>query len=342
MTRIRWSKARDWKRPEGIPEGSVLSVFRVPPEVAGQRVDVFMQSQLKRTSRTRAQYIVKNSAYDATGRHLRPGERVQAQQHVLLGRPPWDETPVPTDIPVIYEDEHLLAVSKPSGVPVHPTARYHKNTVIKLLEEQRPDQWLSLGHRIDRETSGVLLLSKSAACDRELKKALEARDGIEKTYEAFTWGIPQGGAATFRVDSPLELDVASKTKVKMRIGITENALEAGTIFHLVATTRHGGRDYARLRCDLLTGRQHQIRVHLASIGTPIVGDKLYGPDEELFARGADGELTDEDLIELEHPRHALHAARLSLTHPILRTPLVIEAPLPEDLADLWDRLSSKD
>jgi 23S rRNA pseudouridine1911/1915/1917 synthase len=307
--------------------------------VAGQRVDVFLQSQLKRTSRTRAQFIVRNSAYDASGRRLRPGERVQANQHVLLWRPPWDETPVPTDIPVLYEDEHLLAVSKPAGLPVHPTARYHRNTVIKLLEDARPEQWLSLGHRIDRETSGVLLLSKNAECDRELKKALEARDGIDKTYEAITWGIPGDGAETFRVDQPLELDPESKTKVKMRIGITPDALDAATIFHVVATTTSDGRPYARVRCDLLTGRQHQIRVHLASVGTPIVGDKLYGPDEELFARGADGELTEDDLAELEHPRHALHAARLALTHPITRAPLVIEAPLPPDLAELWARLS---
>lgn len=339
MTRIRWAKERDWRRPEGIPEGSVLSVFRVPPEVAGQRVDVFLQSQLKRTSRTRAQFIVRNSAYDEKGRRFRPGERVQAHQHVLLWRPPWDETPVPTEIPVLYEDEHLLAVCKPAGLPVHPTARYHKNTVIKLLELARPEQWLSLGHRIDRETSGVLLLSKNAECDRELKKALEARDGIEKTYEAITWGIPRGGAAEFRVDEPLELDPTSKTKVKMRIGITPEALEAATIFRLVATARRDDRDYARLRCELLTGRQHQIRVHLASVGTPIVGDKLYGPDEELFARGADGELTEEDLVELEHPRHALHAARLALTHPITRAPLVIEAPLPADLEDLWNGIA---
>ena len=94
-----------------------------------------------------------------------------------------------------------------------------------------------------------------------------------------------------------------------------------------------------MRCDLLTGRQHQIRLHLASIGAPIVGDKLYGPDERLFARSADGEMTDADHVVLEHPRHALHAARLALTHPITGKPLVIEAPLPDDLVELWARIS---
>ena len=89
-----------------------------------------------------------------------------------------------------------------------------------------------------------------------------------------------------------------------------------------------------MRCDLETGRQHQIRVHLAALGAPIVGDKLYGPDERAFARGADGELTDDDVALLELPRHALHAARLALAHPITGEPLVVEAPLPADMARL--------
>jgi 23S rRNA pseudouridine1911/1915/1917 synthase len=97
--------------------------------------------------------------------------------------------------------------------------------------------------------------------------------------------------------------------------------------------------YARVRCELETGRQHQIRIHLASLGAPIVGDKLYGPDETCFARGADGELTEEDLVLLELPRHALHAARVSLVHPMTGQPLVIEAPFPADLAAFWETLS---
>src|SRR5205814_9499505 len=97
----------DLVRPEGVPEGSVVSVFRVPPELAGQRLDVFLQGELKRTSRTRTQVIVRNSAYDVRGNRLRSNHRVQADEHVLLWRPPWDEDPVPTDVPILYEDEHL-------------------------------------------------------------------------------------------------------------------------------------------------------------------------------------------------------------------------------------------
>ena len=94
-----------------------------------------------------------------------------------------------------------------------------------------------------------------------------------------------------------------------------------------------------VRCHLETGRQHQIRVHLAGVGLPLVGDKLYGPDEGLFARGADGELTDEDLRVLELPRHALHAAELSLDHPMTGERLNLHAPLPEDLRAFWEALA---
>jgi 23S rRNA pseudouridine1911/1915/1917 synthase len=340
-------------RPEGVPEGSIVSVFRVPPEVAGQRLDLFLQSQLKRTSRTRTQVIVKLSAYDVHGKRLRVNHRVQAEEHVLLWRAPWDEEPVPTVVPIVYEDAHLLVVDKPALLPVHPTARYHRNTLINVLKEARPGEFVTLGHRIDRETSGVLLVPRSPECDRTLKRALEERDGVTKSYLAITWGVPNqatanavgvatpsdDGPGAFRFERSVELDTSSPYRVKMRLGESPDALEAATRFIVEETrTRTGGTTYARVRCELETGRQHQIRVHLAALGTPIVGDKLYGPDETAFARGADGELTDEDLVRLELPRHALHAARMGLTHPITREPLVVEAPLPTDLADFWNAI----
>jgi 23S rRNA pseudouridine1911/1915/1917 synthase len=341
MTRIRASEA-EFDRPPEVDENSVVTVFRVPPEVAGQRLDVFMQSQLRRTSRTRTQFIIQNSAYDDRGRALRANHRVQAFQQVLLWRAPWDETPVPTDIGVVYEDEHILAVDKPANLPVHPTARYHHNTLIKLLQASRPGEWLSLGHRIDRETSGVLLITKSPESDRALKRLLERRVGIEKRYFAITWGVPNpgDGAQAFRFERSVEIDKASRYKVKMRLGETDDALHAATRFTINATARASatGVTYARVGCDLETGRQHQIRLHLAALGAPIVGDKLYGPDESCFARGADGELTEADIALMEIPRHALHAWRLELPHPITGARLEIEAPVPADLEAFWSSI----
>ncbi len=323
-----------------MPEGSVVSVFRAPPEVAGQRLDLFLVAQLRRTSRTRAQSIIRASAFDAQGKRLRPNDRVQAEQHVLLWRPAWDETAVPTEVPVVYEDAQLLAVSKPAGLPVHPTARYHKNTLIVLLKASRPGEFLSLGHRIDRETSGVLLVTRSPECDRALKRQLEAREGIDKTYVALTWGVPGGGASRFRFECQMALPRAARFGVKMERTDDPRDLYSATRF-TIEEVRHGpdGRPYARVRCSLETGRQHQIRLHLALLGAPIVGDKLYGPDDECFPRAADGELTVDDLALLELPRHALHAAELVLPHPMTGEPLRVAAPLPADLQEFWDRLS---
>ena len=341
-------------RPEGVEEGSVLGIFRVQAELAGQRLDVFLQGQLHRTSRTRAQFIVRNSAYDVRKKRLRPNHRVQAEELICLWRPPWDEKAVPTDVPIVYEDDHVFAVNKPALLPVHPTARYHKNTLIHVLKDARPGQFVSLGHRLDRETSGVLICGKSVAADRAVKMRIEARVGVEKSYRAITWGVPDrdvgeanGGVATDTTDGPgafrfsrsLEIDTSGLYRVKMRLGHTEAAVSAATRFWVEETrTSSDGRVYSLVRCELETGRQHQIRVHLASLGAPIVGDKLYGPDETLFGRGADGELTEEDVARLELPRHALHASRLAMAHPVTQLPLVMEAPLPADLQTFWDGL----
>lgn len=347
VTRLRANEA-EYVRPDDVDPDAIVSVFRVPPEVAGMRLDLFLQSQLKRTSRSRTQQIILASAYDARGKRMRGSDRVRAFDIVLLWRAPWDETPVPTELPILHEDDHLLAIDKPALLPVHPTARYHKNTVIKLLEAARPGAFLRLGHRIDRETSGVLLIAKSAECERSLKRQLEARDDVEKSYVAITWKNPfdfvsseeRISESSFRHTSPVELDKASRFKVKMRIakGGSPDALTASTVFHLEGVKENRGRTYALVTCDLETGRQHQIRLHLASLGTPIVGDKLYGPDESAFARAADGELTPEDEALLELPRHALHAHRISLRHPVTGAPLSITSPLPRDMTDFWGHI----
>jgi 23S rRNA pseudouridine1911/1915/1917 synthase len=342
MTRVRRADEAVWVRPSEVDERAVVSVFRVPPEVAGQRLDVFLRGQMKRTSRTRAQYIIRLSAYDDKGKRLRSNDRVRPFQQILLWRAPWDENPVPTEVPIVYEDEHLLAVDKPAHLPVHPSARYYRNTLIKVLQAKRPGEWLSLAHRLDRETSGLILVPKTPACDKALKRAFEDRAGIEKTYLAITWGVPDPGdggvAKEFRFERSMELDPTHPTNVKMRLGIDDNALYAATRFAIEGTRQAKTGLYARVRCDLETGRQHQIRVHLAALGAPIVGDKLYGPDDSCFARGADGELTSDDLALLELPRHALHAWRLSLTHPVTGAPLTLEAPPPADFEAFWNGL----
>lgn len=323
------------RRPAEVPSDAMLRVCQVPRECAGQRLDVFIQSRLRNTSRTRARLIVKNSAYALDGRRMKPSERVQADEYVALWRPPLEEDDSRVDIPVLYQDAHLLAVDKPALMTVHPTARYHTSTVLKQLEAAFPDQFFSLIHRLDRETSGVLLLARTPEADRRFKRLLEdrtvlgERSGhvISKTYLAITWGVPPEGC----YQQPLEPDAGNSLRVKMKIAPTGLGLEARTDIALLDQAR----DYALLSCRLHTGRQHQIRVHLAAAGYPVVGDKLYGPDDRMLARSADGELTEQDLGRLELPRHALHAHRYELPHAITGRPLVIESPLPSDLREFW-------
>ncbi len=329
------------QRPDGVPPSAILRVFRVPPECEGMRLDRFLPSQLRNTSRTRAKLIIERSAYTPEGKPLRGSDRVRGEDRIALWRPAFDEQEAPVSLTTLYEDEHLLVVDKPPMMTVHPTARHHHHTVIKRLQTQRPGEFLSLIHRLDRETSGVLLLARSAEADRGFKKALEDRSiaaaqaaeagfpvsRADKSYVAITWGIPEAGL----VDAPLEAD-PSPLRVKMRVAPAGRGLASRTGVEVVETR---GK-YALVRCALHTGRQHQIRVHLAHLGTPIVGDKLYGPDDQLLARAADDELTPEDLIRLEHFRHALHAAEYRVTHPMTGEELVLEAPLPRDLEAFWE------
>lgn len=367
-------------RPEGVADDSVVSVFRVPPEYAGMRLDRFIHQELKRTSRTRAQLIVKVSAFDERGRARRPSDRVRAHEHVFLWRAAWDEETPDEALTILFEDDHLLAVDKPPNVPVHPTARYYRSTVVKLLEAARPDETHYLAHRLDKETSGVLLLTKTAEADRAVKRifaggsadptvkppkirrkkaerlaaaiaagAIPApprpsrTDEVEKVYLAIARG--RIDADRFDVDAPLEED-PSPLRVKMRVAAPGQGLYAKTRFEVLARRVRpddpdtaSPRTYTLVRCTLETGRQHQIRVHLASVGHPIVGDKLYGGDDRLFARGADGELTDDDHAILELPRQALHAHVLGMRHPIdLDRRVVITSPLPPDLRAFWDAL----
>ncbi|EYF00865.1 RluA family pseudouridine synthase [Chondromyces apiculatus] len=325
-------------RPPEVPEGAVVTVLRVPPEAAGMRLDRFVQTQLRRTSRTRAAAIVALGAYAPDARRLRGSDRVRAEQCILLWREPWDEQAPDVEIPVLYEDEHLVAINKPPLIPVHPTARYHKSTVVKLLEAARQGEHLYLAHRLDRETSGVLLLSRTSEADRHIKAQFEGRATVTKRYLAITWGWPERDQ--FRVEVPLELDPTNKMKLKMRVARPGTGLTAATAFETLERRVHpeSRRRYSLVRCSLETGRQHQIRVHMRSLDLPLVGDKLYGPDEGLFTRGADGVLTEDDRRVLEIERHALHAAFLEFDHPVRGGRVSIESELPPDLRAFWDRL----
>lgn len=335
----RWQEV-GLPRPVAVAPEATARMLRVPPELAGQRVDVFLSLVLRGTSRTRAKRIAEQAAYDVRGTPLKPNRRLRAEQRLVLWRVPVDSAEDDLDFETAFEDDHILVINKPPGITVHPTASHYLRTVTKVLEAKRPGEYLRLVHRLDRDTSGILIVAKSPDADRSFKMLLEGTlplspgrdDSIVKTYRCITWGCPTPGL----IELPVVRDESNPLRVKMRVAEPGTGARAQTRVRVVAQAP----GYALVECTLLTGRQHQIRLHLSATGTPIVGDRLYGPDERLHAKGADGTLTEADLLRLEMPRQALHAYRYELPHAMDSGRLFLSAPMPQDMLQFWHGLGS--
>lgn len=299
--------------------------FVVENECQGFRLDRFLQKKMRRLSRSRVQRVIAGDC-DVDGRPARASQRVQAGQKVSFRRPAPPEPEVPRELTVRHVDPDFYVLDKPAGLPIHPTARYHFSTLTAVLRERFPDEALRVAHRLDRETSGLLLVARTRPAESALKKAF-ARRLIKKRYLAIVHGrllIPDG--------EPLILEQPigpAGTIVRVRMAVrplADSGLAARTE---VRTVRCVG-PYTLVECRPHTGRQHQIRVHLWAAGYPIVGDKLY-PDEDLFLTWAEqGDAAVRDRLPLL--RHALHAAGLHFPHPSTGVAVEVESPLPEELA----------
>jgi len=174
--------------PPGCDPASIILTFPVAPEHAGQRLDRFIQHRIPRLSRTRAQEVVRACAYRADGTRRRASERVRTGELVVLVRPPFAEPDVPLYFDVLYEDDAVLAVNKPAGLPVHPSASYHKHTLTHLLKQRFGENAPQIAHRLDRETSGLLVCGRTRASERTLKIAFENRR-VRKRYLAIVRGV---------------------------------------------------------------------------------------------------------------------------------------------------------
>ena len=295
----------------------------MPPECGGWRLDHFLKRRIGRLSRTRIQSIIGDQIFFSDGRTARPAASVRAGETIRLRRPAPVEPPVPRDFGILYQDESLMVIDKPAGLPMHTTAKFWRNTLTALLRERYPDEQMEMAHRIDRETSGVLLIARNRRVASFLTRAF-ARRAVAKTYLALVKGQPPDRG---RIDRPLKL---LDTKTRVMMGVAGDGLPAVTTFEVLRRFA----DHALCAAHPETGRQHQIRVHFQSLGHPIVGDKLYGAGEELFMRACDQGVTPELLDAFDGlPRHALHAHRLTFPHPTGGEPLTVESPLPGDLAD---------
>lgn len=316
----------------GAREEELIEIcLEVGAEHDGLRLDHFIRARIPRLSRARIQRMIRAQAL-LGAMALRPSRRVQAGQRVQLLRPAPEEPDVPLHYRTLYEDDALLAIDKPAGLPVHATARFHRHTLTALLRQQYgPACAPRLVHRIDRETSGVMLLAKDPRVEVALKGQLARRE-VHKRYLAIARGAFAEGETL--IDLPIGAD--SEWGIRVKRAVVSSGQAARTRCRLLE--RRG--EHALVEARPETGRQHQIRVHLSAIGCPIVGDKLYGPDPTCLLEYMDTGWSASLAARLMLPRHALHAADVTFWHPISRRELSVSCPLAGDLQAYWDSLLS--
>jgi len=271
-------------------------------------------------SRTRAQSWIADGLVSVDGvRAARPSVKVRLGAAVEVRLPAATslrEAPRAEELPleILYEDDDLLAVNKPAGMVVHPSFRNVSGTVLNGVLwrlRNKPDVRPGLVSRLDKDTSGVLLIALSSGAHARIQR--DAKAGrVTKEYVAIVRGTPHPLRGTITL--PLKHDPADRR----RIVVADDGAPSETHYRVVSS----GDGYSLVECELVTGRTHQIRVHLAASGWPIAGDRVYGA-------------TDPSI-----PRQALHAWRMTLPHPVSREPLQLEAPLSYDMRALADKCQS--
>ena len=327
-------------------------VLELPGEAAGQRLDQALAAALPQYSRSRLQHWIRIGAVQLAGSAARARDRVRGGEWVVIeAQFEADETvrPEPLPLHIIYQDDELLVLDKPAGLVVHPGAGNPAHTLQNALLAHDPAlarvPRAGLVHRLDKDTSGLLVVARTPEAQTQLVAALAQRL-IGREYLALVWGAPVGGA---RIDEPIGRNRAQRTRMAVRSG----GREAVTHYRIEERLRA----HALLRVQLQTGRTHQIRVHLAHVGLPVVGDPVYGGRRRLVAiadarvGGRSGTRGSRRSAAGRSPgsaaatqalnaalqgfrRQALHAQRLRLAHPRTGRECRFEAPLPDDFEAL--------
>ncbi len=324
-----------------LKEDSYLVTYDVGPNQNGVRLDSFLKERYRRRSREQIKRAIDEGAITVSrnqGPHvtigrLKPGTSLIAGDEVLVLSERKPEPPVCFDYKVIFEDETLFVINKPANLPVHPAGRYFFNTLLVHLRTEGHTNPLRAGreyfliHRIDKETSGILVLTKDRAVAAHLTRQFAERT-TEKTYLAVVRGTPP---ETFEVNLAMKRQTNSLINLKMMLAPeSDGGSSAFTAFKRLEVA--GG--FSVVECYPKTGRQHQIRLHLEAAGHPIVGDKLYGlPEAEALRFYERQHLSAEAMAAMLLPRHALHAAGLTFEHPLTAQRMRFRSELPQDLAD---------
>ncbi len=291
-----------------------MRTVRAPAEAAGDRLDRFVAALPDVGTRSAAERLLAEGVL-VDGERRPKSFRLQGGEEIALPDPPAAPEPkAPPQVQTVYEDEHLLVVDKPAGVVVHPGAGHRSGTLADALsgrsgggdDPERP----GIVHRLDRDTSGLLVVARTEEAYRRLQ-ALVRRRALERGYLALVRGRPRSRAG--RIEAPIGRDRRHPTRISLD---TERPRDAATRFEIERQLER----HTLLRVHLETGRMHQIRVHLAAIGLPVVGDQVYGVPEPGLGR------------------QFLHAATLAFPHPMTGERIEAESPLPPDLATFLDRL----
>lgn len=294
--------------------------LKIPAESAGQRLDVALQRLLPAYSRARIQSWLKAGQILVDGRVLAPKTLVSGDEAVSVEvtADPAEQAFRPEDIAldIVFEDDALIVINKPAGLVVHPGSGNWSGTLLNALLHYAPElaslPRAGIVHRLDKDTSGLMVVARSLSAQTSLVRQLQART-VRREYLALVHGVvPRGG----EVAAPIGRHPTQRTKM----AISDRGRGARTFYEVVETYAQ----HSLLRCRLETGRTHQIRVHMQSIGHPLVGDPVYGAP----ARAP------------KFARQALHAEQLALMHPDDGMPMQWHAPMPEDMRALLDMLSS--
>jgi len=292
------------------------TVFGVGERDRGKRLDRFLHEHIPGISRARIQRAIEERVSLSWGVRARASTPVRPGGVVEVGYTPIAEDLLDVPIPVIARGDGWLAVDKPAGIPVHPVNTVRENTIIRMLRRQEGIEGLRLTHRLDRETTGVLLVAETVAAASFLSTAFE-RGKVKKEYLAIVAGRVEGEEGT--IDLPL--GDAPGSRVFVRRAVVEGGERALTRWRI--ERRLEGSTFLRLFPQ--TGRRHQLRVHLEAIGHPILGDALYGRDDRDYLDLVAG-TRDARLEEGGPRRQLLHGARLTVGE------IDVEAPIPADFA----------
>jgi 23S rRNA pseudouridine1911/1915/1917 synthase len=331
---------------EILPE--ILDVT-LPTDAAGERLDRALAAALPDLSRTRIQALVRAGKVTVEGRLADdPGKKIAGGEAVQIEVPPPEPAiPEPENIPldVVYEDAELIVIDKPAGLVVHPGAGNWSGTLVNALLHHCRGSLSGIGgverpgivHRLDKDTSGLLVAAKTDRAHRHLAEqfADHGRTGdLERAYLALVWGVPMRPRGM--VDAPIDRD--PRNREKMHVCKPGKGREAVTHWELLETFGPPKAPIVSLiRCTLETGRTHQIRVHMAHIGHPVLGDPLYGTGYKTKSKHLP-ELARDRLQALD--RQALHAAHLAFEHPVSGEILSFDSDLPDDLRQLVESLQN--